>query len=151
MHPARSAVAEQHTPPWQPPEAQEALEVQGVPGLREVRGDGEAGRLGELEGVLEADAPRGRELEGVLEAEAPWGRAEPDAEAVVQPEIEPEALRVADCVPETLCVPDLLLVAVPEKVVEVQGLALMEALPPLGVFVPELHEENVAVTEGLPV
>ena len=130
-------MAEQHTPPWQPPEAQEALEVQGVPGLREGRGDGEAGRLGELEGVLEA--------------EAPWGRAEPDAEAVVQPEIEPEALRVADCVPETLCVPDLLLVAVPEKVVEVQGLALMEALPPLGVFVPELHEETVAVTEGLPV
>jgi hypothetical protein len=137
------------------------LEVQGVPGRREVRGEGEAAWPGELVGVLEAVAPRGRELEGVLEAEAPWGRAEPDTETVVQPESRPEALPAADCVPETLCVPVTDLVAVPENVEDEQGLALtvtveqrlalMVALPPLGVFVPELHEETVAVTEGLPV
>ena len=84
-------MTEQHAPPWQPPEAQEALEVQGVPGLREVRGEGEAARLGELEGELEAEAPSGRELEGVLEAEAPKGRDVPDTETVLQPESEPEA------------------------------------------------------------
>ena len=92
VQPARSAVAEQHTPPWQPPDAQDALEVQGVPGLREVRGEGEAGREGELAGVLEAEAPRGRELEGVLEAEAPpRGRAvaATPGELETVPEIEP--------------------------------------------------------------
>ena len=68
------------------------MEVQGVPGLREGRGEGEAGREGELAGVLEAEAPRGRELEGVLEAEAPpRGRAvaATPGELETVPEIEP--------------------------------------------------------------
>ena len=154
--------------------------MQGVPGLREVRGEGEAGREGELEGVLEAEAPRGRELEGVLEAEAPWGRAEPPgwvvpemvgetetvpetvpaAERVAEPESVPVAQPVADSVLDMLPVLHTVVVAVPEKVPEEEGVLVMEGvpLPPEGLRVRLRDTEVVpealtvpAAREGVPV
>ena len=59
-----------------------------MPGDREVMGDGEAGRKGELEGVLEEETPRGREVGVPVEV--------PEAEPLVDKEAD--ALTVVDAV-----------------------------------------------------
>ncbi len=136
-----------------------------MPGLREVRGEGEAGREGELEGVLEAEAPWGR-------AEPPgWvpemvGETEtvpetvPAAERVAEPESVPVAQPVADSVLDMLPVLHTVVVAVPEKVPEEEGVLVIEGvpLPPEGLRVRLRDTEVVpealtvpAAREGVPV
>ena len=122
--------------------------MQGVPGDREVMGDGEAGREGELEGVLDAEAPWGSELEGVLEEETPRGR-----EVGVPVEV-PEAVFVRGPVevPEAVCVWVGVPVEVPETVPveeplvdkEADALTVVDA-----VLMAEL--DSVALWEGEPL
>ena len=99
--------------------------MQGVPGDREVMGDGEAGREGELEGVLDAEAPWGSELEGVLEEETPRGR-----EVGVPVEV-PEAEPLVDKEADALTVVDAVLMAELDDVTLWEG----EPLPPVSVDV----------------
>ena len=111
--------------------------MQGVPGDREVMGDGEAGREGELEGVLDAEAPWGSELEGVLEEETPRGREVgvpvevPEAVFVGVPVEVPEAVPVeaplVDKEADALAVVDAVLVAALDSVALWEG----EPLPPV--------------------
>jgi hypothetical protein len=117
------------------------LEVQGVPGDREVMGDGEAGREGELEGVLDAEAPWGSELEGVLEEETPRGR-----EVGVPVEV-PEAEPLVDKEADALTVVDAVLMAELDSVALWEG----EPLPPGSVDVMDFVARAVRLVKALPV
>jgi len=114
--------------------------VQGVPGDREVMGDGEAGREGELEGVLDAEAPWGSELEGVLEEETPRGR-----EVGVPVEV-PEAEPLVDKEADALTVVDAVLMAELDDVALWEG----EPLPPVELRAILGETEEVAEVHIVP-
>ena len=114
--------------------------MQGVPGDREVMGDGEAGREGELEGVLDAEAPWGSELEGVLEEETPRGR-----EVGVPVEV-PEAEPLVDKEADALTVVDAVLMAELDDVALWEG----EPLPPVELRAILGETEEVAEVHIVP-